>query len=930
MGRAGLLERDNELAIVDRAIEDAVAGRGASLAIEAAAGLGKTRLLETATERASGRGLRVLSARGFELEREFTFGVLRQLFEAAVTGGDDPLLEGPAAPAAPAIGAAGGAPVRGADPAFAVAHAVYWLTTNLAQREPLVLALDDAHWADTASLRCLVYLAARLDGLPLLLVTARRTGEPEAPDDLLDALAGPGRMELAPLGAGATGLLLAGLKGEEPAESFVAAAHGLTGGNPFYVTALATDLRDEGVRPDESGARGLPAVTPRAVARSVLVRLTRMGREATALAQAVAVLGDGAALGHVAALAGLDVPQAAAVADRLAGADVLQPGQRLAFTHPLVREAVHAETPPHGRSVLHAGAARLLHDSGASAEQVAAHLLRTTPGADAWTAARLADAGEAAVAGGDPDSGVTFLRRALEEPPPRAERARVLHGLGGAELRVGDAVGYEHMEQALHAATDRARRAAIGFDQARGLLLAGRPGALDALQRAAAELPAGERAEAVEKETELIALGRMTPATAPLVRERTRQLAVVAEREEPGWPAVLGALAGNAYLDNRPATEVAALARRSLEARRAQGDDPAESAGYLDSCFVLHLAGEYAEAERHLDHAVDSARRANALIGFAAAASFRAASALKRGDLAAAEADARMAIEAAGTSNAPLPLPATVGTLVEVLIERDRIDEADALLAEQGFDGELLPLGPFNDLAFARGRLRLAEGRAEEAAAELTGAGRAAQALGIEAPGPFPWRPYAALALGRTREGRAMVDEGVAVARAFGAPRDLGIALRAAGVVHRDDAGIELLREAVEVLEGSGALLELARARTELGGALRRAGRREAARDALREALDGASRCGAGELAAKARAELVAAGAKPRRERSSGIDALTASERRVADLARQGLTNRQIAESLFVTTKTVEKHLASAYGKLAIGGRAGLAAAFET
>ena len=912
-----LLEREKELAAIGDLLAGARAGRGGVATIEAAAGLGKTRLLDAAAERAAAEGMRVLSARGFELERQFTFGVVRQLYEPA--GADGALIEAAAARS-------------GTDPLFAVAHGMYWLTADVAEQEPLLLTVDDAHWSDAASLRCLVHLADRIEELPAVLVVAIRSGEPGAPDELLAALAGEDgrhRITLPPLSRAATTRLIADQLGEDPGDSFAAAAHELTGGNPFYAEALAAELRAEGVRPDDSGARILPAVTPAAVGRSVLVRLTRLGPDAIALVRAVAVLGDGAALQHAAALAELDVQAAAAAADDLARADVLRPEQALAFTHPLVREAVHAETPAHQRGLLHAAAARILHEGGASIEHVGAQLLRTAPAGEAWAADRLAAAGQAALAAGDLESAVAFLRRAADEPPAREARARVLHLLGGAEVRAGDDAGYGHLDAAAELAGDQQLLAAIRFDQARGLLLAGRPEAVDALARASSGLPAGERGETVEKEVELIVLGRMSPATAPLVRERAAQLAPVAEAGEPGWQAALGALAGNAYLANRPATEIADLARRSLEGRRARGDDPAESAGWLNACYLLGQAGELAEAESWLTHAVERASRANALIVFAAAASFRAAAALRRGELARAEADARMALDAAGVSIAPLPLPATVGVLVEVLIERGHRDEADRLIADRGFQGELLPLGPFNDLAFARGRLRLAQSRPADALADLTAAGAAAQALGVRAPGPFPWRPWAAYALqrlGREDEARAMAADSMAVASEFGAARDLGIALCAAGAVGGD---LDLLREAVVVLEGSQARLELARARVELGAALRRAAPRDAAREVLREALDGATACGATVLAERAHVELTATGAKPRRPRTWGVAALTAGERRVTELAAGGMTNRQIAEALFVTTKTVEKHLASAYTKLEISGRGELSAALE-
>jgi DNA-binding CsgD family transcriptional regulator len=139
--------------------------------------------------------------------------------------------------------------------------------------------------------------------------------------------------------------------------------------------------------------------------------------------------------------------------------------------------------------------------------------------------------------------------------------------------------------------------------------------------------------------------------------------------------------------------------------------------------------------------------------------------------------------------------------------------------------------------------------------------------------------------------------------------------------VGRGDDALDRLREAVETLEASAAELEHARALTDLGAALRRAGKRSEAQDSLRRGLDLAHRCGALSTAERARAELTAAGARPRRAALTGFDALTASERRVAELALEGLTNREIAQALFVTVKTVEWHLGNTYGKLGISSR---------
>lgn len=199
-------------------------------------------------------------------------------------------------------------------------------------------------------------------------------------------------------------------------------------------------------------------------------------------------------------------------------------------------------------------------------------------------------------------------------------------------------------------------------------------------------------------------------------------------------------------------------------------------------------------------------------------------------------------------------------------------------------------------------------------------------------PAAGHWRSLAAEALdrlGRREEARALAEEELELARRWGAPRALGRALRTVGTLARDQ-GIDHLREAVDVLAGSPARLELAHALAALGSTLRRARRPSEARDPLRRALELADVCGAGGLAEHVRSELYASGSRPRTSALRGVEALTASERRVAALAAEGQTNRDIAQVLYVTPKTVEVHLTSAYRKLGVRSRRELPSAFAT
>jgi ATP/maltotriose-dependent transcriptional regulator MalT len=302
----------------------------------------------------------------------------------------------------------------------------------------------------------------------------------------------------------------------------------------------------------------------------------------------------------------------------------------------------------------------------------------------------------------------------------------------------------------------------------------------------------------------------------------------------------------------------------------------------------------------------------------------------RRGRIADAEADAQAAVDVMRLQGWALPAP--VAYLIDALIERGETDKAAVELEEFGLHLDLPDVLYYIPAFISRGRLRLERGQARQGLEDLLEAAHLMERWGTPNMVGFHQRPYAAIALARLGdedEARRLAEEGLALARAWGTPGAIGIALHARGLIEGGDDGIELLRESVSILERSQARLEHARSLTELGAALRRANRRSDAREPLREALDRAHRCGATALAERARTELAATGAKPRKAMLTGVESLTASELRIAKMAAEGLGNREIAQALFVTVKTVETHLGHVYQKLDIDSRKALPAALE-
>jgi DNA-binding CsgD family transcriptional regulator len=266
------------------------------------------------------------------------------------------------------------------------------------------------------------------------------------------------------------------------------------------------------------------------------------------------------------------------------------------------------------------------------------------------------------------------------------------------------------------------------------------------------------------------------------------------------------------------------------------------------------------------------------------------------------------------------------------LVEQGKLDEAQEVLDRAGSRGAVPDNVMGIYLLLTQGGVLLAAGSAEAALSVLREVADRARGWMDQTAVVLPYRSLLAFALaqlGEVKEARKLAAEELELARAFGAPRAVGIALCGVARVAEGGDRIGLLHEASEVLDDSGAHLERARARAALGAALRGAGAAQEAREPLREAIDLAHRCGAHALEDAALAELRATGARPRRRVTTGAGALTPSERRIAELAAGGQQNREIAEALFVTTATVEFHLRNAYRKLGVASRTQLADALR-
>ena len=926
-----LLEREAELAALEAVVVAASSGAGRIVAIEGRAGMGKTRLVAEARALAARAGFEVLVARSADLEQEFAFGVVRQLFEPYLASlpqeERDEVLSGTAGMAERLFGDEELTGDSSGDISFAVLHGLYWLAANIATRRPAAIVVDDLHWSDAPTLRWLSFLGRRLEGLPLLVVLGLRPPEQSVETELLtELISDPTALVIRPTALSQPGVA-AMVEQEfkrEPDEAFAAACHAATGGNPLFVRALVDALHGEGVVPRAENAARVHEIGPEPVTRAVTLRLSRLPEEARRFAAAAAVLGDGSEQRDVAILADLDDRHlSTAAATWLARADVLRVATpTVEFTHPVVRSAVYGSIEPAQRLLAHRRAAELLQEASAEPERVAAHLDLVPPARDSFVVETLRIAADRALVRGAPEVAVRYLRRALAEPPPAEARADTLLELGLAEQRVDVSAAARHLHEALRATDEPLRHARLALELGRSLFRLNRgPEAAKVLEGAITKLGGGEPELCEQLEAELINSAGFDSDVIEIARERLAQVDEGALVGDVGRAVMVSTLR---YFD----------ARRGVDRERmAELAEPKTLAALVESmpsvaisCAVTALM--YAELDTELDRFFDvvmeAAKKRGELVTLSNLLCFRGLTLAQRGDLEGAVQDLRESDELVSY------LPSQQGAiyfrsyLADVLTNRGELEEAEQALAELGLPEEVADSGHLIFFLGARGWLRYARRDFAGAAADWERLGRCMEAFDMWNPAVVAWRSHLALAylaLERRDEALGLARKEVEAARSWGAPRPVGVALRALGMAQGGDEGIETLRESLNVLRGSSALLERARTLVELGAALRRANNRVQAREVLKEGLDFAVRCGSQPLVEQAEAELAATGARPRRLLLSGVESLTASEKRVAKFAADGLSNKDIAQALFVTTKTVEVHLSNVYRKLGIGSR---------
>lgn len=933
-GLGPILERTTELRAIRTALDSARAGTGSLVVVEAPAGMGKSRLLEEARLLAEEQGLSTYAARGGLLEQDQAYGAVRLLLQRAVV--DLPehdrtrLFSGAASLAASALASDVAPTSDDLGHGAGVDHGLYSVLARLAEEAPLLIAVDDVQWFDTPSVRFLVYLARRVPDLPVVLLVATRPVDVAAGSRLIHQLMlEPGAEELrpAPLSTEAVATLLSDRMGQAVDIEFADACRVAVAGNPFLLTQLVEALVSDGVSPTRGSRARLEGVRPPTVARSILLRIARMPTTAAALVRAAAVLGAGTSLETVAAVAGVEPELAGSAWDQLAAEQILTRTLPIEFVHPIVREAVSGELGPAEAMRLHGRAAQILTAGGASLEAVAPHHLLGPAEGRAETVEILHRAATAARDRGAPDLAVRYLRRALNEPPAQsASRARILVDLGVSGLIAAEPPKevQAYLREALGLLSEPRSRIEPWLVLSKAQALhESVPGAVAILDEALTDLAGLEPSLLAPLEHELCGQGLMHPDTHADAMARlgpppdsgstaARRLALCVHASVQGFAGA-------------PVARTEALALSALADGRLDQDLGPESTTRHQLAYVLATIERSDLALELLDATLAASTTRGSAFGVAGALGTRSITRFMTGRLAEAEADGLQALAVPGIPMTVVPAISAFTSLA--MVERGALVEADDMLAASGCGPDLPEILSMHYAFLARGRLRAAQGRPQEALEDLAEFARRAERVGLRTP-VASWRADAALLsarVGKRSDALRLSSEYTASADGHGTPRVMGIARRVSGLLTGGAEGLDLLREAVELHTQSPARLELAHSQAELGAAVRRANQRREALDILGDAARLAEECGALALLTRVAHEVTAAGGSGRSLITSGSGRLTPSELRVARLAVLGRTNREIGEELYVSAKTVENHLGRAYVKLGIASRAALA-----
>jgi DNA-binding CsgD family transcriptional regulator len=926
-----LLEREKELAVLTTALQSAQRGNGGLAVISGPLGSGKSVLLRALAGLAESGQTMVLRSSGSPLERDYAFGVARQLLEPALSVAPDDVRERWLADAAgPARMVFADDPAEGAGertvPAEqAVLLGLLTLVEQISDEQTLLILVDDLQWIDEASLRWLAQLAMRLERMQVLVVVTVREGELDSARPMVCEITKAPRATLRPrpLSLAGTRALVVTECGQAADEEFVRACQETTGGNPMFLASILLEVSLSGTPPQAGHAQWIRSLRPAQLRTRLIDCMRSQPEPVQAFAKATAILGSRADIEIVGRLADLDSIGSIEAMCTMRRLGLLASGSQPAFLHPVVGDAIDDLMSVQERESLRAVAIRLLHSGCYTAEQVAEQLLTSSSPQGGWAVGVLRTAADIALGAGAPEVAARYLRRALLDTTQDGEdRAELLVDLATVEHEFNPAASIRHISYAISLFTGVRDRAAAVV-RITPAMLAIAPAAVRALvPQISAEL--GEldgltdtdRVLMLQLEARMRYAGYLDPAELTDMVRRLDEFGSRPSVECSAERELLTILLPAAMFTMRkPHHEIGRLAERILEREPAS---PVHTQGRLPMLVSALVAAEsVARVRPWLQMSLELARSQERVAEQALIRGEQALIATNMGRIAEAKLAAAEALELATPEEFGASFISMLSLAAVALTTQDGDLIAQVLANVEGIFVNPCSV-PFIELM--HGLAAGIAGDPRTGLEHLLEFGRRLERQGWRNPGLHPWRIVAAefsQRLGDLPTACELAEEERLRAANWGAPAAYGRALRVLGDLTEGPDGICLLREAVACLEDSINQRELALALLALGNRLGGRDNREAA-VLLRRCCELAIECG--DICLARRAESQA----PSRASAARIT-LTKGENRVLRLAVDGYTNRAIAELLGVSLRAVEKHLTNGYRKLGVHRRDELA-----